>query len=271
MPSMLRSPLVLLVLVALAVFAVRGGGSGEILATQETPTPDATETPTTPSPTPETPTPTPGTPTPTVTPTATPVPVAPAPAVLGFPAAQCIGFPPVSATVTFTWQKASASFSQWLDLSIFDNNFAPGTFLAAGPIHPDTEQVVWTGILPGIPHFWRINAWTPEGWKTSATGAFVPCGPPSLRFISYSCIGGGRANVTFHWAASSPHGSQWLDLSVFNNDFAFGTFLAAGPLSPFAQELTWPGILANVDHFWRINALIWGWNPSQTFGFRAVC
>jgi hypothetical protein len=260
---------VLLLIVALAVFALRGPLPGPVIAQEEDPT--ATPVPGTPTPVPDTPTPTPVTPTPTPVP-ATPTPgPAPTAAVIRHVTTDCVGFPPTSANVTFVWDHALSAFSQFLDLSIVDNNFAPGTFSAAGPLHPSVGQLSWHGLLPGVAHYWRVNAWTPDGWLTSATGAFVPCGPPSIRFITYTCVGGGLANVTFHWAYSSPHGDQWLDLSVFNNNFAPGTFLGAGPLSPVAGQLTWTGILANVDHFWRINTLFWTWFPSQTGHFRAVC
>ena len=193
------------------------------------------------------------------------------PAVLAFPAATCAGVPPSAANVAFAWQAPAGAITQWLDVSLFDNGFAAGTFLGAGPLSPDANSLVWAGLRPGIPHFWRINALTPQGWVASTTGAFVPCGAPSLRTPTYACTGGGRATVTFRWAVASPPGHQWLDLSLFNNGFLPSTFVGAGPLFPAAQEVTWPGILANTVHFYRVNALIWGWNPSATGTFVAFC
>jgi hypothetical protein len=193
-----------------------------------------------------------------------------APAVLGFPTTQCIGFPSVSATVTFHWQPAEGAVFQFLDISL-SSHFAPGTFLGAGPLSPFAGQLTWAGILPNHAHFWRVNALTPQGWVTSAVGAFTPCANPIILTPTYVCTGGGRATVTFHWAPSSPPGLQWLDLSLFNNGFVPGTFLAAGPLHPATQAISWPGILANTVHFWRVNALIWGWNPSATGSFIAFC
>jgi len=193
------------------------------------------------------------------------------PAVLGFPAATCAGVPPSAASVAFTWQAPAGASTQWLDLSLFDNGFAAGTVLGAGPLSPDANSLVWSGLRPGLPHYWRINALTPQGLVASTTGAFVPCGGPSLRTPTYTCTGAGRASVTFRWAAGSPAGNQWLDLSLFNNGFLPSTFLGAGPLFPAAQEVTWPGILANTVHFYRVNALIWGWNPSETGTFVAFC
>ncbi len=193
-------------------------------------------------------------------------------ATLNFPSAQCAGFPPSSATVTFSWQPPQGAFFYFLDLSLSDNNFVPGTFLGAGPLAPGTSTLTWQGLIPGLPHFWRVNAFTPDGWVTSATGAFVPCGGPALRGIDYSCLGNGTASVRFHWAPGSPAGTlQFLDLTLFNNGFVPGTFLGGGPLPPTQQDLTWVGILANMQTYWRVNDLIWGWNATPTGSFVAAC
>lgn len=194
-------------------------------------------------------------------------------ATLAFPTTQCVNFPPTGAVVSFTWQPAQGATVQWLDLSLSDNNFAPGTFLGAGPLDPATGALTWAGLLPGRPHFWRVNALTPSGWVTSATGAFVPCGGPAIRSVDWSCTGGGTAVVRFHWAPASSAGSfQFLDLTLFDNGFVPGTFLGMGPLSPTLQDGTWVGILANRQHFWRVNELsVFGWSPTQTGTFVASC
>lgn len=192
-----------------------------------------------------------------------------APAQLAFPATVCTSS---SAITTFSWNSSGAG-AQWLDLTLFDNGFAPFTFIGAGPLDASVNQITWNGLLPGRPHFWRINTVTSAGWITSSTGAFVPCGGPEVRGVSYGCSGSGTAAVTFLWAPASPSGfSNWLDLTVFNNDFFPGTFIGAGPLPGPEQQLTWIGILANVPHYWRLNSLMsWGWDPSATGSFFAAC
>jgi hypothetical protein len=193
-----------------------------------------------------------------------------APAVLQFPNTACVGFPPSHANVTFQWQSAQGALFQFVDLSLSDH-FAPGTFLGAG-LSGAANQLTWNGLLPGRLHFWRVNALTPEGWVTSATGAFVPCGSPQLLAPTYTCIGGGRVTIHFRWAPSSPPAAvQWLDLTLFNNNFVFGTFLGAGPLPGTTSSLSWTGILANTPHFWRVNSLFWTWFPSPTGSFIAFC
>src|SRR5205823_14275903 len=49
---------------------------------------------------------------------------------------------------------------QWLDLSLFDNDFAPGTFLSAGPLPQSQSGLVWDGLLPATLNFARVNTLT---------------------------------------------------------------------------------------------------------------
>jgi hypothetical protein len=192
------------------------------------------------------------------------------PAHLGFPNAVCVGGG--RANVTFPWTPTAGATEQWLDLSLFDNGFASGTYLAAR-MDGTQSSLTWNGLLTGLPHYWRVTSLTAEGWLFSQTGAFVPCGDPEVRGINYACTGGGQASVTFFWAASTPPGySQWVDLSVFNNGFAGGTFIGAGPFHVSAQQVTWSGILANVTHYWRVNNFSSdGWHDSSTGVFFAAC
>jgi uncharacterized protein YkwD len=79
------------------------------------------------------------------------------------------------ASVTFGWTP-SAGVVQWLDISLFNNGFASGTFLGAGPMGLGQNALTWDGIKPGMMHYWRVNTLTSAGWVPSATGQFVPCG-----------------------------------------------------------------------------------------------
>jgi hypothetical protein len=189
------------------------------------------------------------------------------PASLGYPTATCSGG---RADVTFWWGSNHAG-NQWLDLSVFDNGFSGG-FQNAGPLSPSTERFTWNGLIAGIPHFWRINTLVGGTWVTSSTGTFVPCGGPEIRGISYACIGGGRAIVTFHFSPATPPGRAfYLDLSIFNNGFADGSFINA-PLGHDWLNYTWSGILANTTHFWRVSSLFGNnWARSSTGQFTAFC
>jgi hypothetical protein len=186
---------------------------------------------------------------------------------LGFPTATC----GASTNVTFWWGPNRAG-NQWLDLSLVDNNFAAGTFVGAGPIGPEAGSFNWNGLTPGLPHFWRVNTLTAEGWTTSFTGTFVACSGPEIRAATYGCLGGGQAVVQFHWSPSTPSGNgTWLDLSIFNNGWS-DSFINAGPMGHDWLNFTWSGILANTTHFWRINTLFGNtFDPSSTGQFTAFC
>ncbi len=54
--------------------------------------------------------------------------------------------------------------------------------------------------------------------------------------VEQACGTDGRVDVTFFWT-SSHTGIQWLDLSLYDNDFAPGTFLGAGSMSQSHQLL----------------------------------
>jgi len=78
------------------------------------------------------------------------------------------------ATVTFRWAPSSSpGFFQFLDLSLQNNNFAPGTFLGAGALPPTWQALVWPGIVANAAHYFRVNTFSIFGWGPSATGSFV--------------------------------------------------------------------------------------------------
>jgi hypothetical protein len=116
------------------------------------------------------PTRTPVKPTPTATPTAKPAPPAPAinPALM---ATECLGGGSASVRAFFLWGP-SGSGNQWLDLSIFNDGFAPGRFVGVGPLGPKAWGFVWDGLSQGTTHYLRVNTLTREGWKASASVAF---------------------------------------------------------------------------------------------------
>jgi hypothetical protein len=81
---------------------------------------------------------------------------------------------------------------QWVDLSLFNNGWFPGTFLGAGPLPGFQNALLWDGLLPGAWHYVRINTATAFGWQPSPTFAFftrTDCfpQPPCLPFAPGPC------------------------------------------------------------------------------------
>lgn len=87
-----------------------------------------------------------------------------------------------------------------------------------------------------------------------------------------SCLPDGSVRVTFQWQGNNPGAyQQWLDLSLFNNNWEWGTFLGAGPMHGSQNQLTWDGLIPNATHFVRVNQLLPnGWDPSPTFYFTTI-
>jgi hypothetical protein len=183
---------------------------------------------------------------------------------------------PGRAAVTFSWPvPPPGAIQQWLDLSLFNNGFAPGTFVGAGPFGPQTTSFTWDGILPGLTHYYRLNVLYQDGWHPSATGSFVSCEPgkAALGDVRQFCTPEG-VEVTFNWSSATPPGTvQWLDLSLFDNGFAPGTFVAVGPLSGSASSFVWNGLMPGRTHYWRVNTFYpsLGWVASARGVFTTGC
>jgi len=87
-------------------------------------------------------------------------------------AQQCDASSPGSVSATVSWVPSRRG-EQWLDISLFNNRFAPGTFVGVGPFPPGTSSFVWSGLRPGLTHFLRIDTRSPYGWEPSQTIAFA--------------------------------------------------------------------------------------------------
>lgn len=185
--------------------------------------------------------------------------------------------------VDFQWAPSGGG-PQWLDLSLFDNGFAPDTFVSVGPLGADVAQLPWDGLLPGKTHYLRVNTLGPYGWEPSPTLAFVTgvCGvapppppPPPIPApagqvtVQQTCsvANPGWVSVALTWV-SRTEGPEWVDLSLLNNDFAAGSFVGLGPLDQRASSFTWDGLVPGRNHFLRVNTLTpGGWVASGTASF----
>ncbi len=189
------------------------------------------------------------------------------------PAAQvqeCVGG---SVVVSFGWIP-DGSGAQWIDLSLSDNGFAPGTFVSVGPLSSFVSGFAWSGIAPGRVHYARVNTLSSSGWIPSETSAFVT---KDCSFGHTAGLINPRAvycdAVTLQWAPALPTGQlQWIDLSLQDNGFAPGTFVSVGPFPGAVSSFFWAGLRAGSTHYWRVNT--WtgvGWSPSATGTFTTGC
>ena len=104
------------------------------------------------------------------------------------------------------------------------------------------------------------------GGQPRAAQAEFPAADLSTSLL-FECLPDNTIRVHFVWAASG-QGPQWVDLSLFDNDFALGTFLTSGPLPPGQSTLAWDGLVANTQHFVRVNTLTpGGWFASKLMIF----
>jgi hypothetical protein len=84
-----------------------------------------------------------------------------------------------------------------------------------------------------------------------------------------NCQNDGTVQARFLWGPSGL-GSQWVDVTVFNNNFA-GPFGNNGPLASNVNALDWFGLLPNTTYYVRVNTLAsTGFLPSDTMSFTTV-
>jgi hypothetical protein len=79
---------------------------------------------------------------------------------------ECAGTGQNSVRVFLLWNPSKAGL-QYLDFSVFNNGFAPGTFLSIGPMNPDAWGFMINGVRQGTAHTARVNTWTGSTWVPS--------------------------------------------------------------------------------------------------------
>jgi hypothetical protein len=169
----------------------------------------------------------------------------------------------------------------WIDLSLFNNGFRPGTFLGLGPIPSldDHRAVSWPGLRSGLMHFYRINARVGSQWYEVTSGRFET--PDCVHVVRMACDEQHHVDVTFrvHQPGIIEHGSPvetWLDLTLRGDGYLPGTFLGAGPFAarppypePFGTTFVWRGLIILNRHYWRTNTLVqpFGWVMQRAGSF----
>lgn len=81
------------------------------------------------------------------------------------------------ASVRFSWRPASDASQEYLDLSLQDNGFAPGTYVSAGPLDGAASSYTWNGVRTNVRHYYRLNTLTVDGWQAASDTFTAPCRP----------------------------------------------------------------------------------------------
>ncbi len=179
-------------------------------------------------------------------------------------------------TAYIEWASTNTG-QQWLDLSLSDYGFAPGTFLSAGPLTVSQRAYLWGSVLQNRTHYVRVNTLTAAGWQPGPTASFTTgdCGrpvPARLDVALTTGCEGGMLVESFSWTTATPIGlAQWLDLSTQNSGFAPGTFVSSELLVSVAATFRWAGLLPDATHYWRLNT--WTgtqWVTSATGTFKTL-
>jgi hypothetical protein len=174
----------------------------------------------------------------------------------------------------------------WIDISLFNNNFAPRTFLGAGPFGPPAIDdagywFTWPGLIDARQHYYRFNALMDGRWMELGRGSFVTI--DCFRVTGQSCEDDGEVTVTFELPLNDPVDrlptvEQWIDIRLGNSfDFPRGGFIGAGPFpppvaSPPLQPFHWRNILPARQHSYRVNQLMTNgqWDTHSRGGFTSL-
>jgi len=159
----------------------------------------------------------------------------------------------------------------WIDLTLFDNDFARGTFLGFGPFgaNGDARAFALEGLNQYQVHYYRLNVLVDGRWHELGRAAF---GTPDCNTVrQLECdAASGTVDVLFELPAFTLAPGRalesWLDISLFNNGFAGNTFLGVGPFAPpvpasqpspppTVTSYRWEGIVSARMHFFRVNVL----------------
>lgn len=188
-------------------------------------------------------------------------------ATLNHPTVQCSSN---NATVAFQWTPVNGASSQYLDLSIQDGNFGPGTF-AGTPVTGGSAS--WPGLEPGAIYWWRINSNSSGGWQSSDVKTFVPCGNPQPLTVNATCADANNANLDFFWVPVAGQVSdQFIDISQ-DQAFPAGRFEGKGPIAAGTSSYRWANIKSNTTFYYRVNQKLTDgtWKASPVKSFMARC
>src|SRR6266700_2627846 len=76
----------------------------------------------------------------------------------------------------------------------------------------------------------------------------APLAAFNVNVVAQDCLADGNVRATISWSPMTL-GFQWVDLSLFDNDFIPGTFIGVGRIDPFQSVLNWDDLLPGRLHF----------------------
>jgi hypothetical protein len=176
--------------------------------------------------------------------------------------------PDRTVTVFFQWNPAWGD-EQWLDLSLFNNGFVRGTYLARGPLSGSAGGIIWYGILPNRVHYVRVNTRDVHEWEPSATSVLRTrdCSSTTAARLG-PATGVDCSMARVYWTVASPAGlQQYVDLSE-GPSFGPGTFTGFGPHDRYQDTHQFINLRRQTTYYWRVNT--WNgssWLPSETGSF----
>lgn len=163
---------------------------------------------------------------------------------------------PVGVDVLFTWSPSPEVDGYYFDLTL-DPFWSAWFGIFAGA--RSTNALRLGGVLPGVPHYWRL--WNFGGGlgghgygPTFVTphcfsGLPVPGGPTDLN-VSAACAGG-AVTARFSWSRALAAEGYYVDLTL---DPFFGGFINAWVPGERTTSLMWAGLLPNTLHYYRVFA-----------------
>ena len=110
------------------------------------------------------------------------------------------------------------------------------------------------------------------GWRIRGADAAFPAAELSPNLV-FHCQPDQTVSVVLRWETSF-QGAQWVDVSLFDNDFAAGTFAGFGAFAATTTEFETPGLAGGALYYARVNTLTsggWASSPTLIFAMPADC
>ena len=151
----------------------------------------------------------------------------------------------------------------------------PGFFPNTAPPPPGVSQQVSQPqqVIQQPPQQIPVTSVAPPPPLETLPPGVVPADPnaappgAAAAFQLYEECRGATVQMRISWVSSNL-GPQWVDLSLYPDDFAEHDFISNGPVASGVNNVTWGGLIGSTWHYLRVNTLAQdGWVPSNTIAF----